>query len=29
MGKDNEQIRKTKQSLGHKNRKDAASENYT
>ena len=27
MGKDNEQIRKTKQSLGHKNRKDASSEN--
>lgn len=27
MGKDNEQIRKNKQSLGHKNRKDAASEN--
>ena len=27
MGKDNEQIRKNKQALGHKNRKDAASEN--
>mmetsp|Transcript_9157 Transcript_9157/g.21716 ORF Transcript_9157/g.21716 Transcript_9157/m.21716 type:complete len:192 (+) Transcript_9157:50-625(+) len=27
MGKDNEQIRKNKQTLGHKNRKDASSEN--
>ena len=27
MGKDNEQIKKNKQALGHKNRKDAASEN--